>query len=111
MKIDDNGSALHNNGDEFSGPQLLSYRNELIFCRPASSAWEKVEEVGALIALHLGNVIRQVLRPVEPRVGILASIGMTEAQRPLVDYRPAYEEMQRQIALRPIAEQATDKPV
>lgn len=69
------------------GPQLLSDRTSLTICRPVGSVYELTEFGAAVGILHLGNVMRQVLRPVEMHLGILGTLGMTTEQRPLIDYR------------------------
>lgn len=69
------------------GPQILSYRDMLMICRPAESGWEIAGQVAAVATLHTGNVVRQLLRPIEPYAGLLGKMGMSTVQRPIIDHR------------------------
>lgn len=78
------------NTDGFNerGPQILSYHESLTICRPPESGWEAANQSFAVATLHTGNVIRQLLRPIEPYAGLLGRMGMSTAQREMIDYRP-----------------------
>lgn len=69
------------------GPQILSYRDRLMICRPAESGWEMAGQTAAVATLHTGNVVRQLLRPIESYAGLLGKMGMSTVQRPIIDHR------------------------
>lgn len=70
------------------GPQLLSDPTSLTICRPVGSVYEMTEFGAAVAMLHVGNVVRQVLRPLESHLNVLGRLGMSAGQRPIIDYRP-----------------------
>ena len=79
--------SYNTDGINEQGPQLLNYRSSLIICRPPESCFEAAEFGGAVAVLHIGNVLRQVLRPFESTVGLLGRMGMSVAPREIVDHR------------------------
>lgn len=88
LEYDMSKQSYSTDGFAERGPQLLSDRSALTICRPVASGFEAAELGFAVGILHTGNVVRHLLRRMEPVVGLLGKLGMSENQRLIIDYRP-----------------------
>jgi len=74
------------------GPVMNSGPEELGIYRDPLTHWEGFEKRVAIVALHVGNVLRQAVGPIENKSGIriLGRLGIPEQPRKLIDYRPTH---------------------